>query len=145
MSYSVYSYFNPGLHAGAFTIGLQTRPDQAAQAVQVARDVLRRFVADGPTAAELQAAKDNLIGGFALRLDNNRKLLDNVANIATNGLPLDYLDTWTQQVAHVTVADIKAAFKRKLQPDTMVTVVVGGQAMASALTGLYPKRYNPSR
>ena len=127
LSYSVYSYFNPGLHAGAFTIGLQTRPDQAKEAVQVARDVLRRFVADGPTAAELQAAKDNLIGGFALRLDNNRKLLDNVANIATQGLPLDYLDTWTQQVAHVTVADIKAAFKRKLQPDTMVTVVVGGK------------------
>jgi zinc protease len=127
LSYSVYSYFNPGLHAGAFTIGLQTRPDQAAQAVQVARDVLRRFVADGPTAAELQAAKDNLIGGFGLRIDNNRKLLDNVANIAAHGLPLDYLDTWTQQVAHVTVADIKAAFARKLQPDTMVTVVVGGQ------------------
>jgi len=40
----------------------------------------------------LQAAKANLIGGFALRLDSNRKLLDNVANIAWNGLPLDYLE-----------------------------------------------------
>ncbi|KRH99656.1 pitrilysin family protein [Curvibacter sp. PAE-UM] len=127
LSYSVYSYFAPGLHAGAFTIGLQTRPDQAAQAVQVAREVLRRFVADGPTEAELKAAKDNLVGGFALRIDNNRKLLDNVANIAAHGLPLDYLDTWTQQVAKVTVADIRAAFARKLQPDRMVTVVVGGQ------------------
>lgn len=127
LSYSVYSYFNPGLHAGAFTIGLQTRPDQAAQAVQVAREVLRRFVADGPTEAELKAAKDNLIGGFALRIDNNRKLLDNVANIAAHNLPLDYLDTWTQQVARVTVADIKAAFARKLQPERMVTVVVGGR------------------
>lgn len=127
LSYSVYSYFNPGLHAGAFTIGLQTRPDQAAQAVQVAREVLRRFVADGPTEAELKAAKDNLIGGFALRLDNNRKLLDNVANIAAHGLPLNYLDTWTQQVAKVTVADIRAAFARKLQPERMVTVVVGGR------------------
>ncbi|MEQ1660189.1 MAG: insulinase family protein, partial [Hylemonella sp.] len=127
LSYSVYSYFAPGLHAGAFTIGLQTRPDQAAQAVQVAREVLRRFVADGPTQAELKAAKDNLVGGFALRIDNNRKLLDNVANIAAHGLPLDYLDTWTQQVAKVTVADIRAAFARKLQPDRMVTVVVGGQ------------------
>ncbi|MDP3701615.1 MAG: pitrilysin family protein [Hylemonella sp.] len=127
LSYSVYSYFNPGLHAGAFTIGLQTRPDQAAQAVQVARDTLRRFVAEGPTAAELKAAKDNLVGGFALRIDNNRKLLDNVANIAAHGLPLDYLDTWTQQVAKVTVADIMAAFARKLQPERMVTVVVGGR------------------
>jgi zinc protease len=29
LSYSVYSYFAPGLHAGAFQMGLSTRPDQA--------------------------------------------------------------------------------------------------------------------
>ena len=126
LSYSVYSYFAPGLHAGAFTIGLQTRPDQAAQAVQVSRKVVAEFVANGPTELELKAAKDNLIGGFALRVDSNRKLVDNVANMAWNQLPLDYLDTWTQQVAKVSAADIKAAFARKLQPQTMVTVVLGG-------------------
>lgn len=128
LSYSVYSYFSPALHAGAFTLGLQTRPDQADQALQVSRDVLARFVAQGPTDAELKAAKNNLIGGFALRIDSNRKLLDNVANIAWNQLPLDYLDRWTQQVDGVTVADIRAAFQRKLQPQKMVTVVLGGAA-----------------
>lgn len=131
LSYSVYSYFSPGLHAGAFTLGLQTRPDQAAQAVQVSRDVVRRFVAEGPTPAELKAAKDFMIGGFALRLDSNRKLLDNVANIAWYDLPLDYLDTWTKEVEKVTAADVKAAFARKLQPDRMVTVVVGAPVAAA--------------
>lgn len=128
LSYSVYSYFAPGLHAGAFTLGLQTRPDQVSQALKVSRDVLANFVANGPTAAELKAAKDNLIGGFALRIDSNRKLLDNVASIAWNQLPLDYLDSWTQQVEKVSAADIKAAFARKLQPEKMVTVVLGGAA-----------------
>lgn len=126
LSYSVYSHFAPGLHAGAFTLGLQTRPDQAQQAVQVSRDVVAQFLAKGPTEAELKAAKDNLIGGFPLLIDSNRKLLGNVANIAWNQLPLDYLDTWTQQVKKVSVADIKAAFARKLQPQKMVTVVLGG-------------------
>jgi zinc protease len=126
LSYSVYSYFSPSLHAGAFTLGLQTRPDQADQALQVSRDVLARFVAEGPSEAELQAAKSNLIGGFALRIDSNRKLLDNVANIAWNNLALDYLDTWTEQVDRVTVADIRAAFQRKLQPQIMATVILGG-------------------
>jgi zinc protease len=125
LTYSVYSFFSPGLHAGAFTIGLQTRPDQAAQAVEVARSVLAKFVAEGPTDAELKAAKDNLAGGFALRIDSNAKLLDNVANIAWNNLPLDYLDTWTAQVEKITAADIRAAFSRKLQPERMVTVVLG--------------------
>mgnify|MGYP002776331495 CR=1 FL=1 len=129
LSYSVYSAFAPGLHAGAFVVGLQTRPDQADQAVQVAREVVRHFITEGPTSEELQAAKANLIGGFALRIDSNRKLLGNLASMAWHGLPLDYLETWTRQVDRVTVADIQVAFARKLQPDRMVTVVVGGTAV----------------
>lgn len=132
LTYGVYSYFSPGLHAGAFTVGLQTRPDQAAAALQLARDVVARFVAEGPTEAELRAAKDNLVGGFALRIDTNRKLLDNVANIAAHRLPLDYLDTWTQQVEQITAAQVRAAFARKLQPARMATVVLGATGPAAS-------------
>jgi len=127
LSYSVFSYFAPGRHAGAFQIGLATRPDQAAQALEVSRNVVKQFVEQGPTEAELVAAKAFLVNGFSLRIDSNRKLLDNVANIGWNGLPLDYLDTWTQQIERVSVADIRRAFARVLQPDRMVTVVVGAQ------------------
>ncbi|HTH77870.1 MAG TPA: pitrilysin family protein [Ramlibacter sp.] len=127
LSYSVSSNFSPGLHAGAFTVSLQTRPDQAKEALQVSRDVLAHYVADGPTEAEMKAAKAFLIGGFPLLIDSNRKLLENVANIAWNNLPLDYLDTWTAHVQAVTIADVKAAFARKLHPDRMVTVIVGAQ------------------
>jgi zinc protease len=127
LSYSIYSGFAPGLHAGAFRIGFQTRPDQADEAVKLSREVLARFVAEGPTAAELKAGKDNLIGGFPLLLDSNRKLLGNIANIAWNDLPLDYLETWTARMNAITVEDVKAAFQRKLQPDRMVTVIIGGK------------------
>lgn len=130
LSYSVYSYFAPGLNAGAFTVGLQTRPDQAAQAIAVSREVVAQFVREGPTEAELEAAKSNQIGGFALRLDSNLKLLDNVANIGWNNLPLNYLDTWTAAVERLTVADIHSAFARVLRPETMVTVVVGARVKA---------------
>ena len=125
LTYGVSSSFSPALNAGSFTVGLQTRPDQTAQAVKIARQVVSDFVAGGPTQVELQAAKDNLIGGFALRIDSNGKLLGNLAGMAWNDLPLDYLDTWTQQVQKVSVADIKAAFGRKLQPEKMVTVILG--------------------
>jgi zinc protease len=125
LTYGVSSFFSPGLHAGSFTVGLQTRPDQTTQAVDLVRQVVKDFVVKGPTEAELKAAKDNLIGGFALRIDSNRKLLDNIASIAWNDLPLNYLDTWTEQVNKISVADVKAAFARKLQPDKMVTVILG--------------------
>ncbi len=125
LTYGVSSSFSPGLHAGAFVVSLQTRPDQAEQARQVAQETLAKFVAEGPTEEELRDAKDNLIGSFALRIDSNRKLLANVANIAWNDLPLDYLDHWTDKIEALTVNDVRSAMQRAIQPDRMVTVVLG--------------------
>ena len=125
LTYGVSSSFSPGLHAGAFVVSLQTRPDQAEQARQVAQETLAKFVAEGPTEQELRDAKDNLIGSFALRIDSNRKLLANVANIAWNDLPLDYLDHWTDKIEALTVKDVRSAMQRAIQPDRMVTVVLG--------------------
>ena len=127
LTYGVFSNFSPGLHAGAFTVSLQTRPDQAAQALAVTRQVIQDFVTNGPTPAEVKAAKDNLVGGFALLIDSNRKLLGNISNIAWNDLPLDYLDTWQATVEKITADDIKAAMAAKLQPNKMATVVLGAK------------------
>ncbi|MFN5100355.1 MAG: M16 family metallopeptidase, partial [Burkholderiaceae bacterium] len=110
---------------GPYMAGLQTRKDQAQDALKVMRDTIGAYVRTGPTEEELRAAKDNLIGGFALRIDNNRKILDQIANIGFYGLPLDYLDTWPDIVAKISVADVRAAFQRKLVMDRMITVIVG--------------------
>jgi zinc protease len=126
LAYSVYSYFNAMEQLGPYQAGLQTRKDQADEALKVVREQIAAYLQTGPTEAELKAAKDNLIGGFALRIDNNRKILDNIAVIGYYQMPLDYLDTWTAQVAKLTLADIRSAFNRKLAMDKMVTVVVGG-------------------
>lgn len=128
LTYGVFSYFDPMLQAGPFQISLQTQKAQADQALQVVRTTVADFLRDGPTEAEVQAAKDNLIGGFALRIDNNRKILANIASIGFYDLPLDYLDTWTQRIAQVSVADVKAAFNRKVQMDHLSTVMVAGDA-----------------
>ena len=124
LSYSIYSGFNPGRDRGAFQIGFQTRPDQADKALAITRKVLAEFVKNGPTEAQLQAAKDNLLGGFAGRMDSNAKLLDLLANIAWNDLPLDYLETWPQKIAALQAADVRRAFAH-IQPDRMVLVQVG--------------------
>jgi zinc protease len=123
-AYSVYSYFAPLKHTGPFQIGLQTKRAQAADAIKVAREVLERFVADGPSDEELSAAKANLTGSFPLRLDSNRKILENVAAIAFYGLPLDYLDRYQEKIQAVTAAEVKAAFARHVRPDALTIVTV---------------------
>lgn len=128
LAYSVYSYFMPLREAGPFQIGLQTKREQTDQALKLVRETLAKFVNEGPTAKELKAAKDNLVGGFALRLDSNGKVLDYLSVIGFYGLPLTWLDDYVGQVNKVTVAQIKDAFARRIKPDQMVTIVVGGQS-----------------
>ncbi|MGI9211332.1 MAG: insulinase family protein, partial [Methylococcaceae bacterium] len=86
------------------------------------------FVQQGPTAAQLEAAKNNIVGGFVLRLDSNQKLIEQVAGIAFYQRPLDYLSTYTEKVQAVTREQIKQAFARRIEPKTMQTIMVGGGA-----------------
>ncbi len=126
LTYSVYSRFSPYEQAGAFQIGLQTRADQADVALEVVRDTLARFTAEGPAPQELERAKQDLVGGFPLRIDSNRKIHDYLGVIGFYRLPLDYLDRFPDRVQAVTVDQVRDAFQRRIHPDRMVTVVVGG-------------------
>jgi zinc protease len=123
-AYSVYSYFAPMRQTGPFQIGLQTKRSQAKDAIKVARDVLDGFLKNGPSDEELQAAKANLTGSFPLRLDSNKKILDNVAVIGFYSLPLDYLDQYQAMVQAVTADDIRQAFARRVKPENLITVTV---------------------
>ncbi len=125
LAYSVFSYFAPGKDTGIFQAGLQTKGDQAALGLEVMSSTMANFITNGATPSELQAAKANLINGFPLRIDNNRKLLDNVSSIAWNDLPLDTLETWTQKVNAVTLEQVSAAFQKYLAMDRMKIVVLG--------------------
>ena len=125
LAYSVYSYVAPGRQIGPYVAGMQTQKAQAELAVDVMKKTIGEFIVNGPTDEELQAAKNNLVNGFPLRIDSNRKILDNVSSIAWNDLPLDTLDRWTNQLRQVTKDQVTAAFKKNLDVNQMVTVVVG--------------------
>jgi zinc protease len=135
LSYSVSSYLVPMESEGPFVMQMQTQNSRAREAVQLMRQTLLRFLDEGPTAEELQAAKDNIIGGFALRVDSNGKIVQYVANIGFYDLPLDYLDTFTSKVAAVSREDVRRAMRERLQADRMVTVVVGDAEISVAQAG----------
>jgi len=125
LAYSVYSYFYPYAQLGPFQVGLQTRRDQANEALKRVQDVIGEFVARGPTEAELKAAKKSLVGGFPLRIDTNRKLLEQLAVIGFYKLPLDWLETYPARVQAVTLDQVRVAFARRVAPEKLAVVIVG--------------------
>jgi zinc protease len=132
LAYSVYSYFMPMKQPGAFQIGLQTKKEQADGALALVHKTVADFVAQGPTEKELIAAKQNIVGGFPLRIDSNRKILDYLSIIGFYDMPLSYLDDFTTKVEKVTVAQIRSAFSRHIHPEKMATVIVGAPETGSA-------------
>ena len=132
LAYSAYSYFIPMRAAGPFVMGLQTRGDQAGEATALLRQTLDEFIADGPSEQELAAAKRNLTGGFPLRLDSNKEIVEYLAMIGFYRLPLDWLDRYVERVDAVTVAQVRDAFARRIDPERLVLIRVGGDAVTGS-------------
>lgn len=128
LAYSVYSYFSPLREAGAFTMGMQTKTEQTEKALELLDQQLKLYVEKGPEKDELAASMSNITGGFPLKVDSNSKLLGYIAMIGFYDLPIDYLDTFLDNVRAVDLDMINDALKRRLQTDKMVTVVVGKQS-----------------
>jgi len=126
LAYSAYSYFIPMHVQGPYILGLQTRNASAPEAEKVLRATLDTFVKEGPSEKELVAAKRNISGGFPLNIDSNSDIVQYLAMIGFYKLPLDYLDTFVSKVNAVTDVQIRDAFQRRVHPDRMVIVTVGG-------------------
>ncbi|HAF01962.1 MAG TPA: peptidase M16 [Methylophilaceae bacterium] len=126
--YSVYSYFMPMSENGPFQIGLQTKKEQANDALKLVNETVATFVSKGVTEKELRAAKDNIIGGFPMRIDSNSKILDYLGVIGFYQLPLTYLDDFNREINKVTVPQINDAFKRRVNPANFATVIVGADS-----------------
>ena len=66
------------------------------------------------------------MNGFGLRLDSNRKILGYVSVIGFFGLPLDWLEQYPKAVEKVTAEAVRDAFRRRVRPENLITVIVGG-------------------
>ena len=126
-TYGVYSNLTPERQAGMFTIAYSSRKPAARASLAAAQEVIRQFIAEGPTEEEMSQAKANITGSFPLRFDSNAKLLGYLNLIGVYNLPDDYLEAYPKAVAKLTAADVKAAWQKRVRPEDLNIVVVGAQ------------------
>ena len=131
LAYSVYSYFVPMRVAGPYIVGMQTGSDNTSTALSLLREEVARFVAQGPSEEELNDAKRNITGGFPLRIASNSKILGYLGLIGFYRLPLDYLQRFNERVMAVTRAQVNDAFQRRVDPASLITVVLGPATAAA--------------
>jgi zinc protease len=117
----------PYIEKGPFQIGVQTKKNQVDQAKKLIDKTVSEFIKNGPKSQELKRAKDFMIGGFPLKLDSNKSILEYVSMMAFYKYPLDYLDTFTDKIDKISSEEIKSAFQRRVDMSKFSTVIVGGE------------------
>ena len=135
LAYSVYSYLQPFDAASLFAGGVATKNEQMGQSLDIIRAELKRMADDGPTQTELDNAKSNLTGSFALRFDTNAKIANQMLYFLTEELGIDYVDRRNQEVDAVTLDDVKRVAKRLLVTDELFITVVGKPKGLPGVTG----------
>lgn len=131
LSYAAYSFFMPLAAKGPFIISLGTRNQKAQKALAISRQVLTDFIRQGPSEAELEAAKRYLIGSFPLHFASNQSIAEALLKLGIYHLPLNYYDTYRSKVKRVTRQAIQQAFRRHLNPKKMAVIWVGEKPSTS--------------
>ena len=126
-TYGASSSLEPMQQKGEFSISMSTKKANTNDALKVTKQVLADYIAQGPSEAQLQQAKDNIIGGFPMRFDTNSKLLTWLGTVGFYNLPSDFLDTYTHKVQALTTEQVREAWQRRIKPDDLNVVIVGAE------------------
>ena len=125
LTYSIGSSLIPMHAEGPYQFSFTTKQSSTQQAIDLVRLNLQQYIELGPTQEELDNAKLNITGSFPLKQASNKNIVENLAVIGFYDLPLDYLDKYNAHIEAITLEQIKSAFKSRVHPDKMATIIVG--------------------
>lgn len=132
-TYGAYSSLSRPRGVGAFSATAEVRNEVADSALAELMTQLRRVGTEPVPPAELDNAKNALVGVFPLTVETAQQIAEQVATVKTLGLPADYLQTYRTRIAAVTASDVERAAQAYVRPNQALVVVVGDAAT------LYPR------
>ncbi|MGO4835272.1 M16 family metallopeptidase, partial [Rhizobiaceae sp. 2RAB30] len=115
--------------SNGLAISTATRSDRAGETLDIIKREVRRMAEEGPTQAELDAAKKYVIGAYAINnLDSSMAIAGTLVELQIDDLGIDYIQRRAGLIDAVTLDEAKAAAKRLLSADPAIMVV--GPALA---------------
>lgn len=123
LAYSVSSSMALRDHVSALTISTATRPEKAQESLKIIREQVAAMANDGPTEAELQAAKSYLKGSYAVNnLDSSVSIADTLVGLQEAGLDREYIDKRAELIDAVTLDQVKAIAKKLLEAEPAILI-----------------------
>lgn len=111
--------------AGLITGGFDTGNDKVVETLAILRAEWQRMAAEGPSAAELQAAKDFLLGYYPRNLTTTSRAAGTLLGIQMADLGIDYIERRQAEIMAVTLEDARRVAHKWLDADGLAIVVAG--------------------
>jgi zinc protease len=124
-TYSPRSGVHPMRQGGYFSISAAVRNEVVAASLTEMFYELDKLRALPVPAAEFADAQNYLSGMFSMGLATQSGLLSQLATVALNELPDDYLETYRDKIRAMTPADLQATARKYFDSANMQIVVVG--------------------
>jgi zinc protease len=124
-TYGVYSRFGRPNDTSTFRVVGDVSQDHAADAVQEILKELERIRTEPISEPELADAQAQLIGNFALAIEQPADFADQLATRYLTGLPIEELNDYLQEIEAVTAAEAQAAAAKYIDSEQPIIVVVG--------------------
>jgi len=124
LTYGIDSYVVNYEHADALAMSTSTRAGKGVETLGIIRDVVARMAAEGPTEAEIAAAKKYLIGAYAINnLNSSGDIASTLVELQITGLGADYFERRADYINAVTREQIKAVARKLLTAEPAVLIV----------------------
>src|SRR6185312_10935758 len=107
LTYDISTNLDISRRAGVFDGDVATRADAVKQTIEVVRQTLKDFAANGPTDKEMADAKTYLTGSYPLAFQSNAGIAGQLSAFQRVGLPIDYVTKRNALITAVTAADVK--------------------------------------
>ncbi|MDJ1184765.1 pitrilysin family protein [Roseofilum casamattae] len=129
LAYSVYGFWSPRFdYPGIFVAGGSTRSDATVPFIQAIRKELQEIRTTPVTPEELQAAQDAVLNSFVFNFAEPSQTLSRIMRYTYYGYPEDFIFQYQKGVENTTIADVQRVARTYLQPEDIVTLVVGNEA-----------------
>jgi zinc protease len=124
-TYGAYSSFTPHLQPGFFSASADVRTPVTGPALKEFLFELDRIRTAPVSDAELQLAKNYLIGNYQSGFETQANVAQRLIEEQMYNLPVDYLETYTNKIAAVTPADITRVANKYMDLNNLAIAVVG--------------------
>ena len=126
LAYSVYGVWRANYdYPGTFFAGGQTKTESSGDFIKAIKTEIEKLRTEMVSEEDLNYAKDSILNSFVFQFQSKPQILSRIMTYEYYDYPQDFIFNYQKAVTNTTAKEVFEVAKQYLQPEKIVTLVVG--------------------